>query len=441
MLSFAEIGERKSQNGEWFSLPSSKSISNRLLIIRFLAGSALQVRNLSSSDDTVLLERCLEKIKGCFGAAKQPFGKSFGCFDNSVSKNEPVELECGNAGTTCRFLTALLSITQGRWSVNADGRMEHRPLLPLIEVLKSLGADIETANENHIFPLQISGKPLQGGQRVKLPPDLSSQFVSALALIAPYMERGLEIKLSESQVSMPYVRMTVEIMRKNGAEVLFCDNVLKISPKPYVFRSSEVEADWSAAAFAYALVAVNEIEGLKIKGLIRDSLQGDSIVENWFAEFFDVKTDYMENFAVLSCRKGLSAANKCVNLDFKDCPDLFLPLLAAAALRKKPFVFSSLETLVHKESDRLHNALTELAKFGIHPQLCGGKLLMRSEDYPDFSNLSPIETATYNDHRMAMAFSLFASRFSCVRIENPDCVSKSFPAYWEKLGKFFFVRY
>ncbi len=425
MGSFAVIGKRKYPYGLWFSLPSSKSISNRLLIIQQLAGSSLEIRNLSTSDDTILLSRHLDTIRERTASIN--------------AESEYVELECKNAGTTCRFLIALFSITCGKWRLRADERMENRPLKPLIEVLQSLGADIKTADENRIFPLEISGKPLQGGKRVKLPSNLSSQFISALALIAPYMKEGLEIELSNAQVSMPYVEMTVALMKRNNAELKLEKNVLKIFSKPYSFCFSEVEADWSAAAFAYSLVATNQLNELKIKGLRKTSLQGDSIVESFFAEFFDVSTKYQEDYGILSYREALSSANKHVKIDFRDCPDLFLPLLVTTVLQRKSFVFTSLETLTYKESDRLHNALRELAKFGVKPQLLNNTLSMQSNDYPDFSALRAIEIDTYADHRMAMAFAMFACQVSGLLIKDPDCVVKSFPNFWTQFSNLFSI--
>lgn len=430
MHSLALVGESISPKELSFELPSSKSISNRLLIIEYLAGKSQQVSNLSTSDDTVLLNRSLRKTERRKNSAKQRFVAT--PFEEDFMK-----LECGNAGTTCRFLTALLSITHGNWMLTADKRMEDRPLKPLIEILKQLGADLEQQNENTIFPLKIIGKPLQGGQTISLPADLSSQFVSALSLIAPYMEKGLCLELSPLQVSRPYIDMTTALMRENGAEVEMIDNLLRIAPRPYLFCPVVVEADWSAAAFAYSLVAIRKIKGLKIKGLKAHSLQGDSVVAEMFAKYFNVMTEYFEDYVVLSYHAATSEQKKPVIIDFKHCPDLFIPVLITAVCLDTPFEFQGLETLSYKESDRLGGAIVELKKVGVEIAFIQDKAVRLNCEKMVRSDTIEVEIETYNDHRMAMAFALLAGKYGSIRIKNPDCVSKSFPAYWTELSKFF----
>lgn len=430
MRSFALVGESISPKELSFELPSSKSISNRLLIIEYLAGKSQQVSNLSTSDDTVLLNRSLRKIESRKNSAKC-------CFVATPLEEDFMELECGNAGTTCRFLTALLSITSGNRMLTADKRMEDRPLKPLIEILKQLGAELEQQNENTIFPLKIIGKPLQGGQTISLPADLSSQFVSALSLIAPYMEKGLCLELSPSQVSRPYIDMTIALMRENGAELEMRNNLLRIAPRPYLFRPVVVEADWSAAAFAYSLVAIRKIKGLRIKGLKAHSLQGDSVVAEMFAKYFNVMTEYFEDYVVLSYHEATSEQKKLVIIDFKHCPDLFLPVLITAIRLDTPFEFQGLETLSYKESDRLGGAIAELKKVGVEIAFIQGKAVRLNCESMVRSDIIEVEIETYNDHRMAMAFALLAGKYGIIRIKNPDCVSKSFPAYWTELSKYF----
>lgn len=430
MHSLAFVGESISPKELSFELPSSKSISNRLLIIEYLAGKSQQVSNLSTSDDTVLLNRSLRKIESRKNSAKC-------CFVATPLEDDFMELDCGNAGTTCRFLTALLSITPGNRMLTADKRMEDRPLKPLIEILKQLGAELEQQNENTIFPLKITGKPLQGGQTISLPADLSSQFVSALSLIAPYMEKGLCLELSPSQVSRPYIDMTIALMRENGAELEMRNNLLRIAPRPYLFRPVVVEADWSAAAFAYSLVAIRKIKGLRIKGLKAHSLQGDSVVAEMFAKYFNVMTEYFEDYVVLSYHEATSEQKKLVIIDFKHCPDLFLPVMITAIRLDTPFEFQGLETLSYKESDRLGGAIAELKKVGVEIAFIQGKAVRLNCESMVRSDIIEVEIETYNDHRMAMAFALLAGKYGIIRIKNPDCVNKSFPAYWTELSKYF----
>lgn len=436
---FATIGRRKPQDDLSFSLPSSKSISNRLLIIRFLADSELKISNLSSSDDTFLLKRHLAEIKRRIILIKRRFIPTKRRMVSSIRRDSFVELDCKNAGTTCRFLIALLSTTYGKWLIRADERMEHRPLMPLTDVLKRLGADIEIAGSGRIFPLKISGKPLSGGDCITLPANYSSQFVSALAMIAPYTQKGLSISLSDAQVSKPYIDMTLSLMRDCGAEMSLSDNNLQISPVGYKFKDFEVEADWSAAAFAYALVALLKLPSLKIKGLRAKSLQGDAVVRVFFEQFFGVKTLFADDYALLSYSKASRENNNVATIDFKSCPDLFLPLVVTAVCLRQPFEYKGLDTLVHKESDRLGNIVAELKKIGFKLYSDASSLAIYEYETSLFDNKKVLETDSYNDHRFAMAMSLFASVYEKVIIKNPDCVEKSFPNYWEELSKFFYL--
>lgn len=435
--SIATIGRRKQQSGLSFSLPSSKSISNRLLIIGFLADSSLKIKNLSSSDDTLLLKRHLAEIKRRFILPRRRFIPIKRRFVSINRQDNFAEFDCKNAGTTCRFLIALLSITYGKWLIKADERMEHRPLMPLIDVLKRLGADIEIAGAGRVFPLKIKGKPLSGGDCITLPPNYSSQFASALAMIAPYMQKGLSISLSDAQVSKPYIDMTLSLMRDCGAEIKLSDNILQISPVEYKFGEFEVEADWSSAAFAYALVAVLKLPLLKIKGLGANSLQGDAAVRELFFEFFGVKTLFADDCALLSYSETSRENSKVAKIDFKSCPDLFLPLVVTAVCSRQAFEYKGLETLVHKESDRLGNLVAELKKMGLKLQSDSSSLAIYEYDSSLFDGKMVLETDSYNDHRFAMAMSLFASVSEKVIIKNPDCVEKSFPNYWGELSKFF----
>ncbi len=437
MHSLALIGESIASAEPSFCIPSSKSISNRLLIIEYLAGKSLQISNLSSSEDTVLLRKALQKMRRLSIETKRLRLGMLTKADTVACTADRVELYCGNAGTTCRFLTALLSITPGKWLLNADKQMENRPLKPLIEALKQLGADVEPQSKSTIFPLKITGKPLRGGQTLSLPADLSSQFVSALLLVAPYLQRGLSLELSPSQVSRPYIDMTTALMKENGADVEIKDNILHISPQEYVFLSPAVEADWSAAAFAYALVAIRKIKGLKIKGLKAHSLQGDSVVADLFSEHFNVKTDYFANHVVISYCETISKQHKPLIINFKHYPDLFLPILMTAVCLNIPFEFQGLETLAYKESDRLGGAIAELKKVGVEISYGVDRIVRNDCKHATYADVAKTEIETYNDHRMAMAFALLASKYDNIRIKNPICVSKSFPTYWTELSKFF----
>ncbi len=427
MSSFAIISNPKKANLDSFELPSSKSISNRLLIIQYLSNSSLDIENLSTSDDTVLLQQNLNKVKQQIA--------------NSNPSDEFIELECKNAGTTCRFLISLLSISCGNWIINVDERMQSRPIIPLIDSLKTLGADIETASQDKVFPLRIKGKRLSSSKDITLPSNLSSQFISSMAMIAPFIDNGLQINLSSSQVSMPYIRMTASLMQKNGADVCFKKDKLIIKQGNYHFNSTKVESDWSAAAFAYSIVALGEIKTLKIKDLYQDSTQGDSIVADLYSNFFDIESKFDSTGVSLHFNKSLSSENKIVKIDFTSYPDLFLPLIVTAVCLKKSFEFSGLETLSYKESDRLKNIIYEIKKIGIELSYENDKISFHENNYPQELSTINIDADSYNDHRIAMALSLLAFNCNSVRIKNPECVNKSFPDYWKVLSDYFEVKF
>lgn len=432
MHSFAVINNRKLQKVDSIELPFSKSLSNRLLILRHLAGSSLQIRNLSSSDDTVLLNNALDKVKHYSFSGKTKY-------ETENTENDFVELECKNAGTACRFLLSLLSITSGKWMLKADQRMEQRPIIPLIECLKSLGADIESVYPNKIFPLRIRGKQLKCSGLITIPSNLSSQFISSLAMISPYVDGGLRISLPSSQVSLPYIKMTLKLMQENGAEVRIENNVLTIGQKQYRFDKTDVEADWSAAAFAYSIVALGKIESLKINGLNNNSLQGDAIVAELFSKYFGVQTLFNNCGVCLYYDENSFRKKETMEMSFSSCPDLFLPLVVTAVCLNKSFVFNGLETLSYKESDRLNNVIEEIRKEGMDISYENGELKFKAMDYCKEVSYDLFEANSYNDHRMAMAMSLFVFKYKSVKIKNPDCVDKSFPDYWNMLSHFFEV--
>lgn len=432
MHSFAVINNRKLQKVDSIELPFSKSLSNRLLILRHLAGSSLQIRNLSSSDDTVLLNNALDKVKHYSFAGKTKY-------ETENTENDFVELECKNAGTACRFLLSLLSITSGKWILKADQRMEQRPIIPLIECLKSLGADIESVYPNKIFPLRIKGKQLKCSGLITIPSNLSSQFISSLAMISPYVDGGLRISLPSSQVSLPYIKMTLELMKENGAEIRIENDVLNIGQKQYRFEKAEVETDWSAAAFAYSIVALGKIESLKINGLNKNSLQGDAVVAELFSKYFGVQTLFSNDGVCLHYDENSFCKEETMEMDFSSSPDLFLPLVVTAVCLNKSFVFKGLETLSYKESDRLNNVIEQIKKAGIEISYKNGEMTFKTMDSCKDIFSDSFEADSYNDHRMAMAMSLFAFKYQIVKIKNPDCVDKSFPNYWEMLSHFFEV--
>lgn len=391
------------------TLPYSKSISNRLLIMHFLSQSKIALTHLSQSDDTLLLQNILQNITN----------KQTNTFNTH------------NAGTTTRFLIALLSTLEGNWQINADERMNFRPILPLLEALKQLGADIETNSETKIFPLKIKGKKLQSKNPIKLSSTQSSQIVSAIAMIAPYCKGGLKIEYPQNQTSLSYIEMTLSMMKHYGIEVETKANTIEIKPGEYKIEEETFEADWSSASFFYALVAIEKTHKIFLPQLKENSLQGDKAIEKIFRKSFSVLTSYTKEGAIIEYSPTLEKQPQ--QIDFTSTPDLFLPVLIADVCTDSTLSYKGLQTLNLKESQRLDKAIEQLQQFGIK-FIENNNVLTLDKTQRHFNNLSK-QIKTYQDHRIAMAFSLLAIKNKTINIENPQCVSKSFPNFWQELRK------
>jgi 3-phosphoshikimate 1-carboxyvinyltransferase len=391
------------------NIPYSKSISNRLLIMHHLSKSKKTLTHLSQSDDTLLLQSILKQI----------------------TNQETTIFNTQNAGTTTRFLIALLSVTKGNWQINADERMNHRPILPLLEALKELGAEIKTFSQTKIFPLTIKGKDLQGGKTLKLSSIKSSQIVSAIAMIAPYCKGGLKIKYPENQTSLSYIEMTLSMMKHHGIEVETKQNIIDIKQGNYKIEEETFEADWSSASFFYALVAIEKTHKIFLPQLKENSLQGDKAIEGIFRKSFSVLTSYTKEGAIIEYSPTLEKQPQ--QIDFTSTPDLFLPVLIADVCTSSQLSYSGLQTLNLKESQRLDKSIEQLQQFGIK-SIENNEVLTIDKTQICFDN-TPKQIKTYQDHRMAMAFSLLSLKNKTINIENPQCVSKSFPNFWQEIKK------
>lgn len=391
------------------NIPYSKSISNRLLIMHFLSKSKKTLTHLSQSDDTLLLQSILKQI----------------------TNQETTIFNTQNAGTTTRFLIALLSATKGNWQINADERMNHRPILPLIEALKELGAEIKTASQTKTFPLTIKGKNLQGGKTIEIPSTQSSQILSAIAMIAPYCKGGLKIKYPENQTSLSYLEMTLQMMKRYGINLEQKDNIIDIKQGTYKIEEETFEADWSSASFFYAFVAIEKQKKIFIPQLKANSLQGDRIIKDIFQKSFSVATTFNQEGAIIEYCADLEKQNQ--EIDFTTCPDLFLPVLIADVCTSSQLSYKGLQTLNLKESQRLDKSIEQLQQFGIK-SIENNEVLTIDKTQICFDN-TPKQIKTYQDHRMAMAFSLLSLKNKTINIENPQCVSKSFPNFWQEIKK------
>lgn len=395
-------------------LPGSKSISNRVLMIKTLSGSSFEIENLSDSDDTRHLLDALETIKT--GAS--------------------MVIDIGHAGTDMRFLTAYLATREGAsYELTGSERMQQRPIAELVSVLKSLGADISYKNREGFPPLLIRGKRLEGGSTA-IRGDISSQFISALLLIAPYFEKGLELELTGSIVSKPYITMTTETMKRFGAQVAEAGNTIEVKPHPYQDRQSayRVESDWSAASYFYSMVALSPVgTKLKLHDLSESSLQADAACAQIY-ERFGVETSFGKQDLVIS--KTQEPSSGIMAYDFTGCPDIAQTLACTCAALQIRFHFTGLQTLKVKETDRILALQQELKKFGIQLEATTDSL---SFDGNSVLSREPVQVATYKDHRMAMSFAPLALLHDHLSIEEAEVVSKSYPHFWNDLRKIGFT--
>ncbi len=382
-------------------LPASKSISNRVLIISALCDSPLPVHNLSDCDDTAVMLNVLNSDDSCF--------------------------DIGQAGTAMRFLTAYLSRIAGKWEITGSARMKERPVAVLVEALNRLGARIEYKEKEGFPPLVIRGSYLEGGE-IEIPASVSSQYISALMMIAPYMAKGLRLILKGHVVSRAYIHMTAAIMRQFGAEVLVEENRVEVRPCPYTPVPFCVEPDWSAASYFYEWLAIKGEGELRLPGLLADSLQGDARqVSVW--KKLGVETFFeTEAVRLQACRSEVPA----VEFDFTEMPDLVQSFVVASCLKGIPFVFSGVETLRIKETDRIAALVGEMARLGFCLRAEGDSRLLWDGER---CAAGKWEIATYHDHRMAMAFAPAAWQFPGLIIRDKDVVTKSFPGYWEQFEK------
>ena len=386
-------------------LPLSKSISTRALVMAYLTPgvSTLPTEGISMCTDTAILRHSLE--------------------------NTSTNVNIGAAGTSMRFLTALYAAMPGR-EVTLDGsaRMHERPVGPLVEALRSLGARIDYLGKEGFAPLRISGRQLSGGS-VDIDSATSSQYVSALMMIAPTMDAPLKIHLTGGgTASSPYIRMTAEMMRRRGVEAEISGYDIHVPNTPYL-RTDDAEPDWSAATFWYEIAALSA-GWVTVDGLSADALQGDRGVATIF-EHMGVNTEYTPEGAELSALPDLYAR---IDGDFADMPDAVPGIAVTAAMLGIPFRLSGVSALKVKECDRLAALREELLKFGIilESEVESGSDVIAWEGRRAHVREIPV-IDTRDDHRIAMAFAPTAIFIPGIVIENPSVTDKSYPGFWEAL--------
>lgn len=394
-------------------LTGSKSECNRALIISALSKKLVKVENLSNAADTVTLNGILNNLEE----------------ELEVEIQESKTVDVGPAGTAMRFLSAYLSAKNGNFLLTGTERMKQRPIGILAEALKTIGADISYAEAEGFPPLNIVGPLNQKTAEVKIKGDISSQYISALLMIAPILPQGLTLEIEGELTSKPYVDMTLDMLAEVG--IVHSWNGNSISIKPQVFKPGTlvVEPDWSAASYWYSIAALADEAEISLPALKEKSLQGDSQIKN-IMKIFGIATSKTDKGIAIS-NLGLSLDTKEV-LDLKTCPDLAQTIVVIAAALGKNMAFTGLETLKIKETDRIAALQNELAKIGVTFTEDNLVYTLNTDNlhFPD-----KVTFATYEDHRMAMAFAPLALLINEVEIEEMQVVEKSYPYYWEDLKK------
>lgn len=393
-LAFSAIHKKAS-----VAISGSKSETNRLLLLQALYPNLI-LENTSNSDDSELMTKAL------------------------LSDENVVDIH--HAGTAMRFLAAYFAILENREVViTGSPRMKERPIKILVDALRQLGADISYVENEGFPPIRIQGTKITRS-KVALSANVSSQYISALLLIAAKLENGLELTLEGEITSIPYLRMTLGLLNEIGIETSFIGNIITVRPKTAIpSKSITVESDWSSASYFYSIVALSD-EGTEItlSSYKKDSLQGDSALSKIY-KAFGVETDFRENQIVL---KKQTLKPKPITLDLNHTPDIAQTIAVTCFALKLDCHLTGLHTLKIKETDRLEALKTELTKLGANISVTDDSLTLTAA-----GTIKPnIRIATYNDHRMAMAFAPLALKVPIV-IETAEVVSKSYPDFWDDL--------
>ncbi len=391
------------------TLNGSKSIANRALIIRALCEEDFPIHKLSNSKDTVLM--------------------------NALLKSDSDVRDTGAAGTTFRFLTAYLSMQEGTQTLTGSERMKQRPIGVLVEALRKLGANIDYLENEGYPPLKIhTPNSLGDSNELTISAGTSSQYISALLMIAPTLPKGLELTLDGKIVSRPYIEMTLNMMGYFGVQHEWKDQTIIIKKQTYQAKPFTVEADWSGASYHYAMAAFADKLDLQLNGLFEESVQGDSVLVEMM-QLFGIKSVFNDKGVHLS--KMGTDLPKLFEWDFIKCPDLAQTIAVICAGLGVQGLFSGLETLRIKETDRITALQNELSKVQVYLSPLPKRFSPKSDkEYFMVEGKAAVEAPsfpTYEDHRMAMAFAPLAM-FGKIEVEEATVVEKSYPLFWEDLG-------
>lgn len=399
-------------------LPPSKSVGARFMVATYFAGTLPADPIFQDNDDLMVLQEALLEV---------------------YSDEEPIDygdspIDVGASGTALRFVTAVCASSPGAdYVITGSPRLMQRPMNHLLEVIKEAGAEIEALGENGCGPYRVKGNKLSGGQ-FSIAGDISSQFISALMLVAPSWEKGLKLSFTTPLVSQPYVDMTARMMKRFHIDVKLTDTFVEVHHGEYrIPEDFRVEADWSAASFFYEACVLGA-KDIELADLVvpQDSLQGDAVAESLFAKL-GVESEFSKKGALLKSVgvAGHKELPEKVEIDFKDCPDLMLPFAVACLCNDVKFHFTNVAHLRLKESDRIESLRKEALKLGYK--------VNAGEDYVEWNGetVEPQKDPvieTYDDHRVAMTFAMTAIKFGKIRIAHPEVVEKSFIDFWNQLA-------
>ncbi|MFM2156495.1 MAG: hypothetical protein RL516_1244 [Bacteroidota bacterium] len=385
-------------------LPASKSISNRLLIINKIAESDFTIDNLSDADDTQVLKQLLE--------------------------SDVREVNCGLGGTSIRFFLAYCYLINREVVVNGDEALNKRPIGPLVEALRQLGAEIDYLDKEGYPPVHLKLTEKKCNE-VRFDSNISSQFVSALLMIAPALPNGLIIHLPIDQVSFSYIDMTIDLMRRYGIEVELENNKISIRHQKYIPIIYHVSADWSAVIFWIGFLAIAGKGKIVLNDLKADKIQGDEVILEWINDL-GITARISEDYILFE--KNEIPFNQELYFDLINNPDLAQPLAVIGAALGVKTTLTGLSTLKHKETDRINAIASELRKCDVDCLINNDTLEITGKI--NTTNLSNVIFDTYNDHRMAMSLAMLSATGFSINLNNPEVVSKSYPQFFEELKKF-----
>ncbi|MCA0429003.1 MAG: 3-phosphoshikimate 1-carboxyvinyltransferase [Bacteroidetes bacterium] len=385
-----------------FFISGSKSITNRLYIIKALGKLNLNLINESNSEDSELLKKAL--------------------FDINTYNSKKINVN--HAGTDMRFLTAYLACTEGEWILTGSDSLKKRPIKDLVDCLKSLGAQISYLEKEGFPPLQIIGKKLEGGN-ISIKGNISSQYISAILLVAPYLNNKLSICIEGEIASKPYINMTINLMKQFGVNVNWVNENIVVEPSEYKTKQNDfsIESDWSSVSYWYSIAALSNDCELILNEFSTNSLQADSVLPKIYSEL-GVNTKFNNNQIILTKNKT-NLTN--LNYDFSNCPDIAQTIAATCVGLNITCNLTGLKTLKIKETDRIQALKNELEKFGVEIEITDESLKIVKHT----NSLNKLEIETYHDHRMAMCIAPLALKFNNIQIKNAEVVNKSYPKFWE----------